>query len=103
MVYASKRLIMETGMASELNVLAHMLNRIGKGNRRSRDFTLESLRDVIAEVVACFPVYRTYVDEQGWTRRGPRHRRAGDLAGAAPQPGDGELAVRFLPRGDAGA
>ena len=66
-VYASKRLIMETGMASELNVLAHMLNRIGKGNRRSRDFTLESLRDVITEVVACFPVYRTYVDEQGWT------------------------------------
>jgi len=66
-VYASKRLIMETGMASELNVLAHMLNRIGKGNRRSRDFTLESLRDVITAVVACFPVYRTYVDEQGWT------------------------------------
>ena len=30
-------------------------------------FTLESLRDVITEVVACFPVYRTYVDEQGWT------------------------------------
>jgi (1->4)-alpha-D-glucan 1-alpha-D-glucosylmutase len=66
-VYASKRLIMETGLASELNVLAHMLNRIGKGNRRSRDFTLESLRDAITEVVACFPVYRTYVDEQGWT------------------------------------
>ena len=66
-VYASKRLIMETGMASELSVLAHMLKRIGKGNRRSRDFTLESLRDVITEVVACFPVYRTYVDEQGWT------------------------------------
>ncbi|MEO7270640.1 MAG: malto-oligosyltrehalose synthase, partial [Vicinamibacterales bacterium] len=66
-VYASKRLIMETGLASELTVLAHMLNRIGKGNRRSRDFTLESLRDVITEVVACFPVYRTYVDEQGWT------------------------------------
>ena len=54
-------------MASELNVLAHLLNRIGESNRRSRDFTLESLRDVIAEVVACFPVYRTYVDGQGWT------------------------------------
>jgi (1->4)-alpha-D-glucan 1-alpha-D-glucosylmutase len=66
-VYASKRLIMETGLASELSVLAHMLSRIAKGNRRSRDFTLESLRDVTAEVVACFPVYRTYVDEHGWT------------------------------------
>jgi (1->4)-alpha-D-glucan 1-alpha-D-glucosylmutase len=66
-LYASKRLIMETAMASELSVLAHMLDRIGESNRKSRDFTLESLRDAITEVVACFPVYRTYVDEHGWT------------------------------------
>jgi (1->4)-alpha-D-glucan 1-alpha-D-glucosylmutase len=66
-LYGSKRLIMETAMASELNVLAHMLDRIAQSNRKSRDFTLDSLRDVIAEVVACFPVYRTYVDEGGWT------------------------------------
>ena len=66
-LYASKRLIMMTAMASELNVLAHMLDRIGEYNRKSRDFTLDSLRDVITEVVACFPVYRTYVDENGWT------------------------------------
>ncbi len=66
-LYDSKQLIMSTAMASELNVLAHMLDRIGEGNRKSRDFTMESLRDVIREVVACFPVYRTYVDETGWT------------------------------------
>jgi (1->4)-alpha-D-glucan 1-alpha-D-glucosylmutase len=66
-LYACKRLIMATAMASELNVLSHMLNRIGESSRRSRDFTLESLRDVITEVVACFPVYRTYVDARGWT------------------------------------
>jgi (1->4)-alpha-D-glucan 1-alpha-D-glucosylmutase len=65
-LYASKRLIMGTAMASELNVLAHSLNRISESNRKSRDFTLDSLRDVITEVVACFPVYRTYVDEHGW-------------------------------------
>jgi (1->4)-alpha-D-glucan 1-alpha-D-glucosylmutase len=58
---------MATAMASELSVLAHMLDRIGESNRKSRDFTLDSMRDVITEVVACFPVYRTYVDEQGWT------------------------------------
>lgn len=66
-LYDSKQLIMSTAMASELNVLAHMLDRIGEGNRKSRDFTMESLRDVIREVVACFPVYRTYVDDNGWT------------------------------------
>lgn len=65
-LYETKRLIMQTAMASELNVLAHSLDRIGESNRRSRDFTLESLREAITEVVACFPVYRTYVDEGGW-------------------------------------
>ena len=66
-LYDAKQLMMTTAMASELSVLAHMLDRIGESNRKSRDFTLESLRDVIREVVACFPVYRTYVDEAGWT------------------------------------
>ncbi|MGB2713387.1 MAG: malto-oligosyltrehalose synthase [Vicinamibacterales bacterium] len=66
-LYSCKRLIMSTAMASELSVLAHMLDRIGEGNRKSRDFTLDSMRDVITEVVACFPVYRTYVDEHGWS------------------------------------
>jgi (1->4)-alpha-D-glucan 1-alpha-D-glucosylmutase len=65
-LYAAKRLIVSTAMASELNVLAHMLDRIGENNRKSRDFTLDALRDAITEVVACFPVYRTYVDELGW-------------------------------------
>ena len=32
-LYASTRLIMSTAMASELNVLAHMLDRIGESNR----------------------------------------------------------------------
>ena len=66
-LYDAKRLIMNTAMASELSVLAHMLDRVGESNRKSRDFTLESMRDVITEVVSCFPVYRTYVDERGWT------------------------------------
>jgi (1->4)-alpha-D-glucan 1-alpha-D-glucosylmutase len=66
-LYRSKRLIIETAMASELTVLTHTLDRIAASSRRSRDFTRDSLRDVITEVVACFPVYRTYVDGEGWT------------------------------------
>ena len=54
-------------MASELTVLTHMLDRISSSSRRSRDFTRDSLRDTLTEVIACFPVYRTYVDEHGWT------------------------------------
>jgi (1->4)-alpha-D-glucan 1-alpha-D-glucosylmutase len=66
LLYEAKRLIMDTAMASELTVLAHMLDRIGETNRKSRDFTLNSIRDMLVEVVACFPIYRTYVNEHGW-------------------------------------
>jgi (1->4)-alpha-D-glucan 1-alpha-D-glucosylmutase len=77
LLYETKRLIMDTSMASELTVLAHMLDRIGESNRRSRDFTLPSLRDALEEVVACFPIYRTYVNEQGWV---PEDRAAVERA-----------------------
>jgi (1->4)-alpha-D-glucan 1-alpha-D-glucosylmutase len=60
--YICKKLIMSTSMASELNVLANALNRISERDRRSRDFTLDSLRDALKEVIACFSVYRTYIN-----------------------------------------
>ena len=65
--YSAKRLMMSTAMASELNVLARALNRISETDRRYRDFTLNSLRRALTEVIACFPVYRTYVSAQGAT------------------------------------
>jgi (1->4)-alpha-D-glucan 1-alpha-D-glucosylmutase len=60
LVYASKRLILQTSMSGELNVLAGKLDKISEQHRWSRDFTLASLRHVLRETVACFPIYRTY-------------------------------------------
>jgi (1->4)-alpha-D-glucan 1-alpha-D-glucosylmutase len=59
--YASKKAITSTTMASELNVLADRLAGISESDRRTRDFTRQSLRRALGEIVACFPVYRTYV------------------------------------------
>jgi (1->4)-alpha-D-glucan 1-alpha-D-glucosylmutase len=59
--YRSKKLVMMTSMAAEVNVLAHFLNRVSERSWKYRDFTLNSLRDAIREVIACFPVYRTYI------------------------------------------
>ena len=58
--YFSKRLILRTAMSSELYVLARRLDRISEQHRWSRDFTQNSLYLALAEVIACFPVYRTY-------------------------------------------
>jgi len=66
-VYNAKRLITATSMASELNVLAHELNRLSEQSRKSRDFTLDGLQEALREVVACFPVYRTYISERGFS------------------------------------
>jgi (1->4)-alpha-D-glucan 1-alpha-D-glucosylmutase len=64
LAYECKRVIMVSSMASELNVLAHALNRISESDRRWRDFTLEICRKALLEVIACFRVYRTYVSER---------------------------------------
>jgi (1->4)-alpha-D-glucan 1-alpha-D-glucosylmutase len=73
----AKKLIMTTSMASELNVLAHALNRLSEANWRTRDFTLNALRKALLEVIACFPVYRTYVARAGSS---PEDRAAVELA-----------------------
>ncbi|RPI50278.1 MAG: hypothetical protein EHM55_21770 [Acidobacteria bacterium] len=52
-------------MASELNVLAHALNLLSERDRRCRDFTLESCRRVLLEVIASLRCYRTYIGERG--------------------------------------
>jgi (1->4)-alpha-D-glucan 1-alpha-D-glucosylmutase len=61
LAYQCKRLIVRTSMAGELNVLGDRLDRISESNRLTRDFTLRSLTRALQEVMACFSVYRTYV------------------------------------------
>jgi (1->4)-alpha-D-glucan 1-alpha-D-glucosylmutase len=65
MVRDSKHSIMRNEMVSELNVLGRDAARIAQQNPRTADFTQNILRRAIREVVACFPVYRTYVDSNG--------------------------------------
>ncbi|MBV9125898.1 MAG: malto-oligosyltrehalose synthase, partial [Planctomycetes bacterium] len=52
-------------LSSELHVLAHQLDRLSEKNRWSRDFTLNSLRHTLREIIACFPVYRSYISSAG--------------------------------------
>ena len=60
-VYLAKKLIMTMSLSSELTVLANLLSRIAQASRHTCDFTLNSLRSALLEIVACFPVYRTYI------------------------------------------
>ena len=61
LLYNCKKLIIRSSMAGELNVLASQLYCLAQADRATRDFTFNRLRDGLIEVVAYFPVYRTYI------------------------------------------
>ncbi|MBN1688307.1 MAG: malto-oligosyltrehalose synthase [Candidatus Omnitrophica bacterium] len=61
LVYEKKKFFALVHMSSEINTLAHRLDQISETDRRYRDFTRNHLAVAIREVIACFPVYRTYI------------------------------------------
>jgi (1->4)-alpha-D-glucan 1-alpha-D-glucosylmutase len=65
LVNGKKKEIMLVSLASEVNTLSHMLDRLTESNRHFRDFTLNSLTFAIREVIASLPVYRTYISGPG--------------------------------------
>jgi (1->4)-alpha-D-glucan 1-alpha-D-glucosylmutase len=95
-VYSSKKLIIETSMASEMHVLAHELNRISESDRHYRDFTLLSLQEALTEVVACFPVYRTYVSGNGWSEFDKRNIDAAIRDAVRRNPAQETSIFRFI-------
>ena len=60
-LYDSKQTILSASLSSEVYVLSQQLSRIAEQHRWSRDFTRPALHRALREVIACFPVYRTYV------------------------------------------
>jgi (1->4)-alpha-D-glucan 1-alpha-D-glucosylmutase len=72
--YTCKKLILQTSMSGELNMLANKLEKIAGQHRWSRDFTRATLRHVLRETIACFPIYRTYTTERA-TRPDPEDER----------------------------
>lgn len=65
MVRECKIRIMKNEMASELNVLARDAARVARQNARTADFTRHILQRAIRELIASFPVYRTYLNSEG--------------------------------------
>lgn len=61
--YDCKKLILSFSMASELSLLTYRLERISEQHRTSYDFSHEHLHNGLREVIACFPVYRTYIGQ----------------------------------------
>ena len=59
-VHAAKLQIMREELAAEVERLTGLLADVCERHRRQRDQTRRDLRDTLREVIAAFPVYRTY-------------------------------------------
>ena len=63
-----KHQVLHELLASDVNRLTDLMVRICEQHRRFRDYTRWEINEALRELVACFPVYRTYVrEEQGPT------------------------------------
>lgn len=62
LVYEKKRLIIGKHMAGNIDNLAQFIKKISDKDRFGRDITLYALRRALVEVMALFPVYRTYIN-----------------------------------------
>ncbi|MDD5657833.1 MAG: malto-oligosyltrehalose synthase, partial [Elusimicrobia bacterium] len=61
LVYDKKKFFCLVNMASETSTLGHRLDQISELEWNYRDLTRNHLTLAIREVLACFPVYRTYI------------------------------------------
>ncbi|MGR8979314.1 MAG: malto-oligosyltrehalose synthase [Gammaproteobacteria bacterium] len=69
LVYQAKKYVIAAMLASELNVLANRLSKIAEAGSKTRDYTLNALREALTEVIACFPVYRTYINSESVSKK----------------------------------
>lgn len=90
LVYEKKKLILTVALASELHMLAHRLDRLAQRYRGWRDFTFAALSDALRETIACFGVYRTYIDGPNLTPRDAAHVNAAIAAAKRRNPKAGE-------------
>jgi len=69
LVAEKKRLLIGKHMAGDIDNLAHLMKRISSRHRQGSDFTLYGLRRALVEVMALFPVYRTYINQEVFSER----------------------------------
>jgi (1->4)-alpha-D-glucan 1-alpha-D-glucosylmutase len=64
---------MDFEMAAELDALSYRLRALAAAYPRTADLTRNAIRAGLREVIACLPVYRTYLDAGGLDTEGGRN------------------------------
>lgn len=64
-VYEARKLLLQSSLAGDLETVSQGLLQVARQHRDTRDLTLGSIRRALTELVAHFPVYRTYAGAAG--------------------------------------
>ncbi|MBZ5726439.1 MAG: malto-oligosyltrehalose synthase [Acidobacteriia bacterium] len=59
--YRCNKLVMQALFTGDVHALTHHLGELAARHRAARDVRLSELREMLVEVTACLPVYRTYI------------------------------------------
>lgn len=80
-----KHRVMDEILGAEIRRITELMVRICEAHRRFRDYTRREIHSALTEVLACLPVYRTYVRSDGPVREVDRRiiTEATARAGAA--------------------
>jgi (1->4)-alpha-D-glucan 1-alpha-D-glucosylmutase len=73
LVSEKKRLILGKHMAGDVDNLAHLMKAISSRDRHGSDITIYGLKRALVEVMAQFPVYRTYIGKEIFRETDPSY------------------------------
>ncbi len=65
-LHEKKKLIIQRYMAGDINNLSHLLRKL-HGEGSSLDASADAIRKALTDIIAAFPVYRTYVSDKSFT------------------------------------
>jgi (1->4)-alpha-D-glucan 1-alpha-D-glucosylmutase len=65
LVDQNKRLMIGKHLAGDIDNLANLLKQISDRYRYASDFTMYGLKRALVEILAMFPIYRTYISGEG--------------------------------------
>ncbi len=68
LVCEKKRLIIGKEMAGDVDNLAHLMKKASSRYRHGSDMTLYGLKRALVDVLALFPVYRTYISNEVFSK-----------------------------------
>src|SRR5439155_9629636 len=71
--YRSNKLVMQRLFSGDVAALGRRLASLAARHRQARDIRMSELLDVLVEVTACLPVYRTYIQNVEINARDRNH------------------------------